>query len=361
MADTSTEIQKPAVIQGRPPHVAAPWLDALAAAMDVGVVVLDAGGALRYVSPTAYALIGCSDAGAAATHWESLRERVMTRARSGGPVDVSVTAPGAGVEMRLRCELQGIAGEAGAGALILIRARERADAVDAAFRLATRYRTLAALHATAAHDVKGALNALALNLELVRRTAAPSEPRQGTLERALGALQREIDRLGDLVASILDESRRDSSAAEPIDCSAMAASIAKLIGPSAARQGIAVEVRTPPAPLEARGRADWIQQALLNLAHNALDAMPDGGRLLISVEEAGHDVVTTVADTGPGIPADAAPHVFDLHFTTQPGGRGLGLYVARQVALAHQGDLTLMPAEAGAAFQLRLPRSAKTM
>jgi signal transduction histidine kinase len=111
---------------------------------------------------------------------------------------------------------------------------------------------------------------------------------------------------------------------------------------------------------------------LRNLTRNALQAMPTGGRLLLSTQLApgGRAAEARVADTGPGLPPETRAHLFEPFFTTRPDGTGLGLAIAREIALAHRGDLLASDAPPasgvqtagpsarsgpGALFTLRLP------
>jgi signal transduction histidine kinase len=103
-----------------------------------------------------------------------------------------------------------------------------------------------------------------------------------------------------------------------------------------------------------------LEQALLNLAVNARDAMPGGGRLSLSAAvewRDGADVaVLRVRDTGTGIPADVQPHVFEPFYTTKPSGTGLGLAVSYGIVQDHQGSIDVRSATGqGTTFTLTFP------
>lgn len=101
-----------------------------------------------------------------------------------------------------------------------------------------------------------------------------------------------------------------------------------------------------------------IIQLVANLAHNAIQAMPKGGRIRVTSTQDGPMVEVLVEDSGPGIPAEIIQHIFDPFFTTKaPGaGTGLGLAIARKLAQNHGGDVTLIPSTSlgGACFRVRL-------
>ena len=105
-----------------------------------------------------------------------------------------------------------------------------------------------------------------------------------------------------------------------------------------------------------------IEQVLNNLLSNALRHTPGGGKITLNLAQEGGQVVVRVADSGPGIPEEALPHIFERFYRADKarsrldGGTGLGLAIARQLALAHGGDLTAQNGpQGGAEFTLRLP------
>ena len=95
----------------------------------------------------------------------------------------------------------------------------------------------------------------------------------------------------------------------------------------------------------------------MNLALNALDAMPDGGELVFTSFQGQDAVEIEVADSGPGLSDQAIARVFEPFFTTKNNGTGLGLAIVERVAAAHQGEVTAVNCpEGGAAFSIRIPQ-----
>ena len=120
----------------------------------------------------------------------------------------------------------------------------------------------------------------------------------------------------------------------------------------------AVEIVREVAPGLPPVHADREQvlQLLLNLVGNALDALPAGGRIVVSARREGARVAISVADSGAGIPPEDLARVFEPYFTTKAGGTGLGLAIAQRIAEEHGGELTAESApKRGATFTLRLP------
>ena len=100
-----------------------------------------------------------------------------------------------------------------------------------------------------------------------------------------------------------------------------------------------------------------LRQALDNLVRNAVDATPDGGRVVVAAQtrRSGHSI--EVRDTGRGIEPDHLPKIFDLYFTTKPDGTGVGLAVTQQIVTAHGGAIEVdSEPGAGTTMTVRLPR-----
>ena len=130
----------------------------------------------------------------------------------------------------------------------------------------------------------------------------------------------------------------------------------------ASNKSVSVELTNLPEAVF-HGDEDLLRQMLLNLVDNAVKFTPHGGVVKLSLERRGDDYLVSVADTGPGIPADARLHIFERFYRadrtrTRPedGGAGLGLAIARWIARAHEGDIELIESNgAGTKFLARIP------
>ncbi len=143
----------------------------------------------------------------------------------------------------------------------------------------------------------------------------------------------------------------------PVALGELAASVQRLLEPSLAAASVAFTVEVEPPDLSAAADPDLIEQALINLLKNATEAVAgrEGARVSLSCRDAGDAVEIAVADNGPGLSQEARDSLFVPFFTTKPDGSGVGLNVARQIALAHGGRLDAPATSAGTVFVLSLP------
>jgi signal transduction histidine kinase len=218
--------------------------------------------------------------------------------------------------------------------------------------------------AIATHELRTPLSALHLQLTSLHRAlqrGAPPPPER--LEQSLTTALRQTDRLGGLVTHLFDVSRVSTGQLElereAVDLSALVHRlVARFEEPLAqARSAAVVEAERPVVARVDRLR---VEQVLMNLLSNAMKYAP-GQPVELTVEQVGGDAVVAVKDSGPGIPAEQQARIFE-RFQRASGEHsrsslGLGLYISRQIARAHGGDLTVesTPGQ-GARFLLRLPR-----
>ncbi len=162
----------------------------------------------------------------------------------------------------------------------------------------------------------------------------------------LASLRDEVLRLARMVGDLQDLAAADAAALhldlQPCDLAALAATAADSLGRRFEAASITVRRQLAPALVSADPR--WLHQVITNLLSNALKFTPPGGQVTISTGQAGLEAVLAVADTGPGIPAEELPHVFDRFFRGQDAARtsgsGIGLAVAAEMARAHGGQVT---------------------
>lgn len=168
----------------------------------------------------------------------------------------------------------------------------------------------------------------------------------------------EVDRLDAIIGHLLMFSRADAKSLVPGDLNEVAADAERLSRSSADDRGIVMEHEfSPDLPVIAMD-APALLQVLRNLTSNAIESMPDGGDLRIATRLGGSAgfVEVIVSDDGPGISREALDHLFEPFYTTKPNGTGLGLAIAREIVLAHGGEIHARNRKAGGAeFVVALP------
>jgi signal transduction histidine kinase len=129
-----------------------------------------------------------------------------------------------------------------------------------------------------------------------------------------------------------------------------------MLGSQAEKKRVEINCDQADTPVIATCDQEQITQVLLNLLLNAMQILPEGGRIEVAVRQEGETTVLEVADNGPGISAAQREQVFDPFFTQRPGGVGLGLAVVRQIVAGHGGEIKMLESiSGGALFRIRLP------
>jgi two-component system sensor histidine kinase HydH len=152
-----------------------------------------------------------------------------------------------------------------------------------------------------------------------------------------------VDRLNRVVNGLLEFSRPVSLSKSPVDLKEIVDSALRLMTKRANEAGVTIESRIPKSIGTATVDADRINQVLLNLCINGVEAMEGGGVLTVAAdrEEDGRPVIR-VSDTGAGIDPSDLSRIFDPYFTTKPTGTGLGLAIADNIMKAHGGRLDIV-------------------
>jgi len=231
---------------------------------------------------------------------------------------------------------------------------------------AEKMTSLGKLSASVAHELNNPLAGIATYARLLRRRREAAEAAGTPVTpgddnaRILKLMEDEALRCGGIVRNLLLFSRKSGLRFAPSDLTPIAERCALLIRHQAELAGVALAVEVPPSLPQVECDASQIQQALLALVINAIEATPEGGRVRIAAasDAAGTQVTFVVEDTGRGIPSDVLPHVFEPFFTTkQEGvGVGLGLAIVYGIVQRHHGriDVSSQPG-AGARFTIELP------
>jgi signal transduction histidine kinase len=311
-------------------------------------------------------IVTVEDADADARVGPAMRQLTQARAYLGLPLLVKDRPIGAAVIVetagprRFTREEQARAGAiANQLAVAVDNARNHADALarlaalrEAQARLLQKERlaALGELSAVVAHEVRNPLGVIFNSLGSIRRLLRP----EGDAKLLLDIVGEEADRLNRIVGDLLDFAR---PAAPTIRPERLEKVVEEAVGVAVGQAAGVVEVvrEVDPALPEVAVDAGQVRQAVLNVAVNAVQAMPRGGRLSLRVRAEGRFAVVELEDTGPGIPPDVRGRIFEPFFTTKATGTGLGLAVVRRIMDGHGGEVGVRGAPAGTVFSLRFP------
>jgi two-component system, sporulation sensor kinase E len=249
-----------------------------------------------------------------------------------------------------------------------------------------RIQALTLLAASVAHEIGNPLNALHIHLQLMERELkklrsdewrvtsgekiglrgkgrAHSGISEGHLDESAGKLEQylsvakgEINRLDYIVTQFLHAIRPTQPQLKPASLNEVVEKTLELLGPEMENRGLTVKTKLQPrlpfAPLD----STQMQQVLVNLVKNAMQAMTKGGTLTLQTGEGSDGVWLSVADTGGGIPQEQINRIFEPFFTTKKKGSGLGLMIVQRIIRAHDGRIELESLLGrGTTFRIWLP------
>ncbi len=278
------------------------------------------------------------------------------------------------------------------GVMLVARNLDYLSRVQSTINYSRKLVALGRLSAGVAHEVKNPLNAMTIHLELLRQklaaaraivTQQPADPTAAMLADAPavpavvvgGVLARptadvepalehvriianEIRRLDEVLQGFLKFTRPEDLKLQAINVRALVDEVMRVVGPEATSANVQVTVDCPDSVPDLSGDPAMLRQALLNLAINACQAMPHGGRLRIACSAArGRRVEIRVEDTGVGISPENLERIFNLYFTTKPQGSGIGLSMVYRTVQLHDGDIEVQSTPGvGTTFRMLLPQ-----
>lgn len=220
---------------------------------------------------------------------------------------------------------------------------------------AARMETVGRMSAGIAHDFNNMLTAIGGYAELMRGDALEGQVNAGDADEII----RSVERARSLIQQLMELSRPRPVHNVTFELNEAVREVAAL-GRRLVPPSLAFEVTLGPGPIPVRFDPGELEQAVLNLMSNAVDATPAGGRITLATSPGVEMAEVQVRDTGMGIAADHLPLVFDPFFTTKPHGHGTGLGLASvyEIALRHGGDVRVESTlGAGTTFRLSIPRA----
>jgi signal transduction histidine kinase len=240
------------------------------------------------------------------------------------------------------------------GTVILLKDLESIKTFRSLVSYSVKLTALGRLMSGVAHEIKNPLNAMMLHLELLReRLGSESEGPQESLD----ILQSEIRRLDRAVQGLLRFIRPQELSLVRMDLNELFAGIKALLTPEWEPRGVQFEFHRDASLPLIMADGELLHQVLLNIALNACQAMPNGGRLQVATQREGEDFVTiTFTDEGVGIAPEDLEKIFTLYYTTKPEGSGMGLALAYRIVQLHDGSIEVASEPGrGTSFTVRLP------
>lgn len=232
----------------------------------------------------------------------------------------------------------------------MLRLRERA-------KQAERLAELGTLTGGLAHEIKNPLSTVQLNLQLLQEDMLPSNPAYSRMINRLNTCERETGRLREILDDFLRYAGKIELQRAPVELNRMCEELVDFFLPQAQQQRVQLRLKRWPSDAVISADERLLKQAVLNLMLNGIQAMPNGGEMIMAVSLAESEAVIEVIDTGSGIEPEALSKIFDAYYSTKKSGTGLGLAMTRRIAEEHGGKLTVnSEVGKGSDFALRLPR-----
>jgi PAS domain S-box-containing protein len=230
------------------------------------------------------------------------------------------------------------------------------NALASRVRQAEKLAAVGTLAAGLAHEIRNPLNGAQLHVTFLERGLKKAHVQDPDTLEAVGVVREEIKRLSALVSEFLDFARPKPLSKQRVSLLALATHVSKLVAPDAEKSRAEVRLDLPSADILLDLDPARIEQVLLNLLRNAIDAVEttDGGAVILRVRRKPRHAVIEVEDEGPGLPSPEAP-VFDAFFSTKPQGTGLGLAIAHRIVVDHEGAIAVESRPGRTVFRVTLP------
>lgn len=235
----------------------------------------------------------------------------------------------------------------------------RVFASEESLRKNERLTTLGLIAAEIAHEIRNPLTVITLLLD----TMDLRFPENDVRAQDLTVIREKLGHLGEIVERVLGFSKSGASLQARWSLGAVIEETLRLLRLKLEQSKVATQLHLPATPLMVDAHKGQLQQVLLNLILNAVQAMPHGGKLHIDLREEtkdlAHFAVVTIRDSGPGVPPSLHAQIFDSFLTARKDGTGLGLAICKRILRDHRGDIELVghPTEKGATFRFWLPKA----
>ncbi len=333
------------------------------ASMDHGVITTDCDGRITTANPRAQTLLDWKE-----THEgvlfsevnETIRplaeacHQVLTQAEPLHDVDFSLDRHDHARQLRADLHLLRSADGNVTGTVVQLRDVTERILMEERLRRMERFMGLGTLVAGLHHEIKNPLSALSLHVQLLEEEL--QERGDGALVENLTVVKTEVARILAVLETFRDFAATERLHRTATDVPRLVQQTVDLLRPKAAQHRVHMELHIPPTPWPlVTADADRLQQVLVNLVMNGIEAMRDGGKLTIRVTYLDDVVEIDVSDTGHGVPDIVRRRIFDPYFTTKRDGSGMGLAVSDKIVRQHGGQIDLKTSPQGTTFRVTLP------
>ncbi len=315
--------------------------------MNAGLLTTDASGRVRTVNPAGAAMLGASPETLAGTDVKRLipgatgegRGESIARRPDGEEFPVGFT----------RTPLRG-----GDGFLLVFQDLTEIRALREQAERAERLAALGRLAAALAHEIRNPLGSISGSVQMFSELPQLGPEDQHLIQIVL----KEVDRLNELVTTMLDLSRPSRPRPTEVDVAALAEELAAVARTDSTLGSVTIELQRAGEPVLAEVDPNQLRQLLWNLLKNAVQASPLGGVVTVEIDGDRDQVTILVRDQGPGIPAADRERLFEMFYSNRDHGIGLGLALVKQIVDGHEGRIEVGDAPGGGAeVRVRLPRT----
>ena len=311
---------------------------------------------------------------------KQLIDQTIAGRRDVGPIPLTTSDPDSPERLLMTHAIEDGGGRF-VGAMMVARNLGYLTHVHSTLKYSRKLAALGRLMAGVAHEVKNPLNAMTIHLELLKQklsrvpalaaaTVASGPPglgdrvaengqRPADVQKHVDVIAQEIRRLDEVVVGFLKFSRPDELKLQPVKMADLLSDVATTVSPEVQRNNVTIKLDCAPDAPEINADPGMLRQALLNLAINGCQAMPNGGTLRLSCRATSRNrAEIDVEDTGVGIPPEHLSRIFDLYFTTKEKGSGIGLSMVYRIVQLHDGDVEVESTPGrGTRFRLLFPRA----
>ncbi len=330
--------------------------------LDEGVLILDLRGRPTYVNPRAEIWLGIAPDKNPVPLWTILEDRQLSAfleknipaIRQKTVSHLKILTPR---EMEFRVSLEPYAVGDREGFLVMLRDMTRRSEREFEEAMLQRMDSLLRLAGGIAHEIGNPLNAITIHLELLKkRLKGIPEAKRTELETYLADIQQETKRLDKIIRNFLKATRKPPLRFQTSPLDEILADTLNFLKPELTASKIRLKFThddtIPPFLLD----RERLYYAFMNLVKNAMEAMPQGGDLKVSLMRKGNCAIVSIQDTGCGIAQENLQHVFDIYYTTKEEGSGLGLMMVYDAITEHGGRVEVASKlKKGTTFRVFLP------